>query len=59
MLTIPEAELWPLLLVSLLNITGWHLFILQSPKMAALCNPCRAGKSALKVTYLIEKPLDT
>jgi drug/metabolite transporter (DMT)-like permease len=24
-LTIPRAELWPLLLVSLLNITGWHL----------------------------------
>jgi hypothetical protein len=58
MLTIPEAELWPLLLVSLLNITGWHLFILQSPKTAALCDPRRAGNSALKVTYLIEKPLD-
>ena len=24
-LTIPRAELWPLILVSLLNITGWHL----------------------------------
>ena len=24
-LTIPRSELWPLLLVSLLNITGWHL----------------------------------
>jgi drug/metabolite transporter (DMT)-like permease len=25
MLTIPRSELWPLVLVSLLNITGWHL----------------------------------
>jgi drug/metabolite transporter (DMT)-like permease len=25
MLTIPRSELWPLILVSLLNITGWHL----------------------------------
>jgi drug/metabolite transporter (DMT)-like permease len=25
MLTIPKSELWPLILVSLLNITGWHL----------------------------------
>jgi drug/metabolite transporter (DMT)-like permease len=24
-LTIPRSELWPLILVSLLNITGWHL----------------------------------
>ncbi len=24
-LTIPRSELWPLLLVSLLNVTGWHL----------------------------------
>jgi len=25
MLTIPRSEFWPLILVSLLNITGWHL----------------------------------
>ena len=25
MLSIPRSELWPLILVSLLNITGWHL----------------------------------
>ncbi len=24
-LTIPRSELWPLILVSLLNVTGWHL----------------------------------
>jgi drug/metabolite transporter (DMT)-like permease len=24
-LTIPRSELWPLILVSILNITGWHL----------------------------------
>jgi drug/metabolite transporter (DMT)-like permease len=24
-LTIPKSELWPLILVSLLNVTGWHL----------------------------------